>query len=264
MTAQVFLGGACGPTTWRRDIAIPALQAAGVSYYDPQLGIGEWNESREAEEMAAKDTAHVLMFVISRETRGVATVGEAAYYLAAGRLLALVVQDIPSDAAFPDAERDDLNRGRIFVRTMARQQGVAIFDDVPSAVQHAIALVKGRRPSLTRGSLQEILNDIEFQQSRFLIHERPDGFFVQLAKEEDDVETGQRELYYGRKWFVERTATRSEVVRTAFKAVVTWQEHEARDHFTYRGQRIFGPHVEVDDLLNFKLHDAVSETVKGS
>lgn len=32
----VFLGGSCGKTTWRSDIAIPMFDAAGVKYYNPQ------------------------------------------------------------------------------------------------------------------------------------------------------------------------------------------------------------------------------------
>lgn len=31
----VFLGGACNPTTWRQDTAIPFLDAVGISYYNP-------------------------------------------------------------------------------------------------------------------------------------------------------------------------------------------------------------------------------------
>jgi len=32
---DVFLGGSCNPTTWRKDLAIPYLQDAGVSFYNP-------------------------------------------------------------------------------------------------------------------------------------------------------------------------------------------------------------------------------------
>jgi hypothetical protein len=34
---EVFLGGACNPTTWRATAAIPFLEAAGVTYYNPQV-----------------------------------------------------------------------------------------------------------------------------------------------------------------------------------------------------------------------------------
>ncbi len=34
---QVFLGGSCNPTTWRRDVAIPELRKAGITFYNPQV-----------------------------------------------------------------------------------------------------------------------------------------------------------------------------------------------------------------------------------
>lgn len=32
---EVFLGGSCNPTTWRADVAIPALSELGISFYNP-------------------------------------------------------------------------------------------------------------------------------------------------------------------------------------------------------------------------------------
>ena len=32
---EVFLGGSCNPTTWRADVAIPALSGLGISFYNP-------------------------------------------------------------------------------------------------------------------------------------------------------------------------------------------------------------------------------------
>lgn len=37
--AEVFLGGACNPTTWRHSIAIPFFELRGVSYYNPQVSV---------------------------------------------------------------------------------------------------------------------------------------------------------------------------------------------------------------------------------
>jgi hypothetical protein len=42
--------------------------------------------------------------------------------------------------------------------------------------------------------------------------------------------------------------TKSELVQTAFKAVMTASEHEIRETFTYKGRRIFGPHFDVEAL----------------
>lgn len=32
---EVFLGGSCNPTTWRADVAIPALDKFGITFYNP-------------------------------------------------------------------------------------------------------------------------------------------------------------------------------------------------------------------------------------
>src|SRR4051794_3147379 len=92
-SGQVFLGGTCGRSTWRQRIAIPALEAAGVTWFDPQLGHGEWTPAREETEMRAKDAADVLLFVVNAETRGVASIGEVAWLLGCQRPLALAVTD---------------------------------------------------------------------------------------------------------------------------------------------------------------------------
>jgi hypothetical protein len=44
--------------------------------------------------------------------------------------------------------------------------------------------------------------------------------------------------------------TTSEIVQTAFKAVMTSQEHIAREFFTYRGKQVFGPHFDVEKLAD--------------
>ncbi len=32
---EVFLGGSCNPTTWRRDLAIPRLKSNDITYFNP-------------------------------------------------------------------------------------------------------------------------------------------------------------------------------------------------------------------------------------
>lgn len=61
--------------------------------------------------------------------------------------------------------------------------------------------------------------------------------------------TGVRELQSCRKWFISKHMTRSEVVGTAFKAALSAEEHECRETFRYRGEPIFGPHINVDELV---------------
>jgi hypothetical protein len=255
MGQQVFLGGACGATDWRRRIAIPLLEQAGITYYDPQLGIGEWTPACEAAEMRAKDDAEVLLYVVSSQTRGVATCAEAAYALGSDRAVALAVADVGLsdliDGKLPtQQERDDLNRGRIFVRTMARSAGVPVFENVESAVRHAILLIQSKQTHLTVETVRAVLADVAFKQSEFLVEPCDRGFLIQIQAEVPCAVTGEPQLHCGRKWHLSDRATPSDIVRTAFKAVVTWEEHEARENFRYRGVPVFGPHFEVDDLID--------------
>lgn len=57
-------------------------------------------------------------------------------------------------------------------------------------------------------------------------------------------------VWNGRKWYVSPYMTRSEIVQTALKAVLTAEEHEAREQFTYKGKAIFGPHLDVEKLVD--------------
>lgn len=52
-----------------------------------------------------------------------------------------------------------------------------------------------------------------------------------------------------RKWLLSTHMTDSEIVATAFKLCLTSAEHRTREAFTYKGQRIFGPHFDVEDLV---------------
>lgn len=57
------------------------------------------------------------------------------------------------------------------------------------------------------------------------------------------------DLWYGRKWRLSPYMTRSEIVQTAFMAVLACEEHEAREAFKYMGAAVFGPHFSVDALV---------------
>ncbi|RHY77207.1 hypothetical protein DYB34_005589, partial [Aphanomyces astaci] len=118
---DVFLGGSCNPTTWRRDVAIPRLDAAGISFYNPQ--VDEWYEDLIAVESRAKDTASVVLFVIDNCTRAIVSMNEAAEFMCCGRTVLLVVEDMPlheqvflEGACLSSLEITDLNDARACLR----------------------------------------------------------------------------------------------------------------------------------------------------
>ena len=87
------------------------------------------------------------------------------------------------------------------------------------------------------------------------------GFYVQLAYSEPDVLTGQPAEQKGRKWYLSKHATKSEVVQTILKAAITSSEHMVREHFKYRGVAVFNPHFDVEDLVDLAQHSC---EVRGS
>jgi len=79
---------------------------------------------------------------------------------------------------------------------------------------------------------------------QFRTSDNDDDLWLQIIHTEIGAEAN------GRKWRISAHATRSEIVQTAFKAYLTWLEHEAREEFMYRNQAIFGPHFDVDTLAD--------------
>lgn len=82
--------------------------------------------------------------------------------------------------------------------------------------------------------------------------------FLQADYVEPDVVTGILERQLTRRWFLSPEMTRSEVVQTAFKCIMTSMEHRAREWFTYREQAVFGPHFNVESLVEICLEGKLS------
>ncbi|CAK4313198.1 unnamed protein product [Aphanomyces euteiches] len=121
---DVFLGGSCNPTTWRRDIAIPLLEAANITCYNPQ--VDEWYEELIELESRAKDTASFVLFVIDNLTRSIVSMNEAAEFMCCGRRVVLVVEDMPLEDVVLEGttisahEISDLNAARACLRHFSR------------------------------------------------------------------------------------------------------------------------------------------------
>jgi hypothetical protein len=60
------------------------------------------------------------------------------------------------------------------------------------------------------------------------------------------------EIQGGRKWRISEHMTKSEIVQTMLAATLAWFEHEVREAFMYRGENIFSPHYDVDQLLELR------------
>lgn len=96
--------------------------------------------------------------------------------------------------------------------------------------------------------IQELLDHIQFMGYTFVVRPAHGGVVVSGAYTEEDVYTGIEEPQVTRKWLLSPFMSDSEVVQTVFKLCATSFEHRLREHFLYKGRRIFGPHFDVEDL----------------
>jgi hypothetical protein len=124
---DVFLGGECGDSTWRQDIAIPRLKEAGLTWYNPQVPVGSWFTGMAEIEAIAKDQSRQILIVIGHKTRSIASVMEAVEYVCYGTFVHLVIDDLP-EGVFIDGQEvkgQDLkaaNRGRAYLRNLVNRR----------------------------------------------------------------------------------------------------------------------------------------------
>eukprot|EP00854_Cymbomonas_tetramitiformis_P008426 gene8426-10012_t len=89
-SCAVYLGGATwqNNAAWRSDIAIPLLESAGLTFYDPQ---------DRMEEEVGKEDSRTLLYVIDANTSGAKIMVEAAHLIVSRREMILVLEEIPSE-----------------------------------------------------------------------------------------------------------------------------------------------------------------------
>ena len=76
---DVFLGGSCNPTVWRKDLAIPHFKSHGITFYNPYNPTITWVPEMIELEHQAKQTSQILFYVVNEQTRNVASMIEISY-----------------------------------------------------------------------------------------------------------------------------------------------------------------------------------------
>lgn len=249
-TPRVYLGGSCGQTTWREKIAIPLLQKANLEYINPQLQPRAWSEDHEPVEIADKATCDVMLWVITADTRAATSVAEAVFYIAEKRPLALALSMLSTkstvDGKYLSAwEVDDLNRGRLFLRSTAANAGLPIFTEVQEATIRAIELCGSVSRRLTASQVANVLSRIRCRNYRFVTSQTASERFLHVECLTKDENSGLQCTLQGRRWILEADYSVGDIVRTAFKAIMTWEEHELRECFYFDNARVFDPHFPV-------------------
>ncbi|CAD6997805.1 unnamed protein product [Ceratitis capitata] len=146
---EVFLGGSCNPTTWRADVAIPALNELGISFYNPQ--VSDWTPDLIELEHRAKEKARVLFFVMDSETRASAGAIEAAHIAGQNcKQLVLVLHPYKRNQSIlneqiSQQEYIDLRRNQLILKELVTRRGLPVMDDIPSGLQRTKDILAGIR-----------------------------------------------------------------------------------------------------------------------
>ena len=101
---------------------------------------------------------------------------------------------------------------------------------------------------MTLEEMRAVIAEIEYSDYTFEIFEKNGVPYLQGRYLEPDIVTGDLADQHTRKWQLSEYMVKSELVQTALKCALISAEHRVREHFKYRGQRIFGPHFDVDAL----------------
>jgi hypothetical protein len=106
-----------------------------------------------------------------------------------------------------------------------------------------------------------LFRDISYKDWKFHIGQDAVGLhFLQIRFTAFDAQSGAHQAWNGRKWRLSTHMTDSEIVQTALKAVLSAEEHEAREGFRFRGRAIFGPHINIEHLWHLVGKPDVLET----
>jgi hypothetical protein len=114
---------------------------------------------------------------------------------------------------------------------------------------------------MTYLELRQIVEKITYRPS-WTIETRQDDAGMWLRVIFSAADPGNARLshqQHGRNFKISTHMVKSEVVQTAFLAVMIAEEHETRECFRYRGQSIFGPHFDVDKLADLCQQDDAIE-----
>jgi len=111
---------------------------------------------------------------------------------------------------------------------------------------------------LSHDDIIRVLHDIQFNDWIFDLRFDSGRPYLRVRFAGPCSTTGRFQEWEGRKGFLSSPTSKSEIVQTAFKAVITALEHEARETFRYKGEAIFGPHFDCDLLVELcKRSDAL-------
>jgi hypothetical protein len=114
---------------------------------------------------------------------------------------------------------------------------------------------------MTEADTQRIIDRISYKEGWELKYSwNKEDRYIQWIF--DDPHAGHQ--WSCRKWRISPHMTVSELIQTAFLAVMSAEEHEAREAFKYKGVAVLGPHWDLNEYANNIIQGYVREDVRES
>lgn len=95
--------------------------------------------------------------------------------------------------------------------------------------------------------LAQVVSRISYPGLRVVLEHSNHGICLQVQCPDGVCNvTGEPSAWKGRQWPVDLYSSNGEIVRTAFKAIMTALEHEARELFLFQGKAVMDPHEDYE------------------
>ena len=107
--------------------------------------------------------------------------------------------------------------------------------------------------------IKDIIQKVAYKDYRIVLRMEDWRPYLQVQFEAPDMHTGVVETQYCRKWMISFYMTDTEIVRTAYKAVLAAVEHEVGEFFTFGGEPVFRPHMDVYALHSLSVRNKVDK-----
>ena len=107
MKMDIFLGGTCSGSEWRKDL-ISKLDG-DVTYFNPEKPSGTWTQKDEEEENTHKKTCKYMLFVITPKMEGFYSIAEVveSSFKKPGRTIFCVL-DTDEEKTFSETQKKSL------------------------------------------------------------------------------------------------------------------------------------------------------------
>ncbi|CAH8457118.1 unnamed protein product [Schistosoma rodhaini] len=197
-----FLGGACNPTTWRKEVAIPILDRLGLTYYNPQ--VDDWSPELMELERKAKSVSDILLFVFENwRTRGLVSLLEATYLASQKKPLVLCISKVEC-TDFPSAAGENIAKLEYYFLEeamncfiqMIKRLKIPCFSEVKTAVNFAVhnSHLRFKFAKTITNKDRELMNKISFVSNIFheIIRRAPKSADSQIVY--DQVRQGFKSL----------------------------------------------------------------------